>query len=400
MGRRIGPPRCYPQGKVPEKQYLVTPGPTPVPPEVLAAMAKPIIHHRTPQFRALLAGLYERLPRIFRTENDVALLTCAGTGAMESAVANLCSRGDPVLVVAAGFFGERWATIAEAYGCDVDLLRYDWGETASADDVAARLDEREAKVVFITHSETSTGVVHDVREIADRIAGSGALVVVDAVSSLGAIPFETDAWRIDVVVTSSHKALMCPPGLALVSVSEAALEATRQATSPRFYLDWRRTLEAQRKSPPDSAFSPGISLIVGLDVATQMLVDEGLEAAYERHRLLGRACRAGVRALGLELFSPDEDRSAVVTAIRTPPEIDSGEIVLAMRERFGVTIIGGQGGLRGKIVRIGHIGYIDVHDVATALSALELALVDAGVDVDRGAAVPAALDAYGDGVPV
>ena len=385
---------------MPEKQYLVTPGPTPVPPEVLAAMAKPIIHHRTPQFRALLERLYARLPRIFQTGNDVALLTCAGTGAMESAVANLCSPGDPVLVVAAGFFGERWAAIAEGYGCDVDLIRYEWGETASADDVASRLDERDAKVVFLTHSETSTGVVHDVRELAERCTGAGALVVVDAISSLGAIPLETDAWGLDVVLTSSHKALMCPPGLALASVSNAALEATSRATSPRFYLDWRRTLEAQRKRPPDSAFSPGISLIVGLDAATEILVDEGLEAAYERHRLLGRACRAGVRAMGLELFSPDEDRSAVVTAIRTPPDLDSGEIVLAMRERSGVTIIGGQGELRGKIVRIGHIGYIDVHDVATALSALELALVEAGADVDRGAAVPAALDAYGDGVPV
>jgi aspartate aminotransferase-like enzyme len=193
---------------------------------------------------------------------------------------------------------------------------------------------------------------------------------------------------------------MCPPGLALASVSDAALAATETASSPRFYLDWRRTLDAQRKTPPDSAFSPGISLIVGLDVATELLVDEGLEAAYERHRLLGRACRAGVKAMGLELFSPDEDRSAVVTAIRTPSDVDSGEIVAEMRDRSGVTIIGGQGELKGKIARIGHIGYIDVHDVTTALSALELALAEAGADVERGAAVPAALDAYGEGVAV
>jgi serine---pyruvate transaminase len=385
---------------VPEKHYLVTPGPTPVPPEVLAATAKPIVHHRTAEFRALLVRLYERLREIFGTENDVALFTCAGTGAMESAVANLCSPGDPVLVVAAGYFGERWAQIAHTYGCDVDLLRYEWGETASADDVAARLDEREARAVFVTHSETSTGVVHDVRELAERVAGSGALVVVDAISSLGAIPLETDAWGLDVVVTSSHKALMCPPGLALTSVSPAAFAATETARSPRFYLDWRKTLAAQRKTPPDSAFSPGISLIVGLDVATELLLAEGLEPAYERHRLLGRACRAGVKAMGLELFSPDEDRSAVVTAIRTPAHVDSGEIVAAMRERSGVTVIGGQGELRGKIVRIGHIGYIDVQDVTTALSALELALVDAGAELERGAAVPAALDAYGEGVAV
>ena len=382
---------------MPEKHYLVTPGPTPVPPDVLAATARPIVHHRGPEFRALLSRLFDRLPRLFRTGNDVALLTCAGTGAMESAVANLCSPGDRVLVAAAGYFGERWATIARAYGCDVDLLRYAWGESVSADDVADRVAEREPKAVFLTHSETSTGVVHDIREIAERIAGS-TLVVVDAVSSVGAVPLESDAWGLDVAVASSHKALMCPPGLAFVSISPAAERAAAESTSPRVYLDWARTLEAQRKTPPDSSFSPAISLIVGLDAATELLLAEGLEAAHERHRLLGRACRAGVKAMGLELFSPDEDRSAVVTAIRTPPDIDSAEIVLAMRERSGVTIIGGQGELRGKIVRIGHIGYIDVHDVTTALSALELALFDAGADVERGAAVSAALDAYGDGV--
>jgi aspartate aminotransferase-like enzyme len=189
---------------------------------------------------------------------------------------------------------------------------------------------------------------------------------------------------------------MCPPGLALVSVSPAALAASAESRSPTFYFDWERTAEAQRQNPPTSAFSPGISLIVGLDVAVRMILEAGLDAAYERHTLLGRACRAGVKAMGLELFSPDEDRSAVVTAIRTPPELDSGEIVRAMRQRSGVTIIGGQGELKGKIARIGHIGYISVFDVVTALAALEQALVEAGAEVDRGAAVPAALEAYGE----
>jgi aspartate aminotransferase-like enzyme len=377
---------------MPEKRYLVTPGPTPVPPEVLAATAQPMIHHRSPDFRGTLARVLERLRLVFRTENELLLFTAAGTAAMESAVCNLCSPGDPVLVVSHGYFGERWAAVAEAYGCVVDHLRCEWGEAPAADEVAARLDEREAKVVYVTHSETSTGVVSDVQAIAERMAGSGALLAVDAISSLAAVPLETDAWGLDVVVTSSHKALMSPPGLAFVAASPAALDAARSATAPRFYVDWERTRTAQAKG--ENPFSPAISLVVGLDVALGMLLEEGLEAAHERHVRLGRACRAGVKAMGLELFSPDEDRAAVVTAIRMPPDVDGQAIVLSMRERSGVTAIGGQGRLRGKIVRIGHIGYIDVNDVATALSALEQALVEAGADVERGAAVPAALDAH------
>jgi aspartate aminotransferase-like enzyme len=260
------------------------------------------------------------------------------------------------------------------------------------DDIAGRLADRPAKVVYLTHSETSTGVVADVQGIAERINGSGALLAVDAISSLAAVPLETDAWGLDVVITSSHKALMSPPGLASTAVSTAAFAATRSATAPRFYMDWERTRAAQERG--ENPFSPAISLVVGLDVALEMILAEGLETAHERHVRLGRACRAGVKAMGLELFSPDEDRAAVVTAARMPPDVDGTAIVLAMRERSGVTVIGGQGPLRGKIVRIGHIGYVDVHDVGAALVALEQALVEAGADVERGAAIPAALDAF------
>jgi aspartate aminotransferase-like enzyme len=383
---------------MPEKRYLVTPGPTPVPPEVLAATAAPMIHHRTPEFRTILARVLERLQQVFRTERDVALFASVGTGVMESAVANLCSPGDRVLVVSHGFFGERWAAIARGYRCDVDHLRYDWGETPSADDVASRLDESSAKVVFLTHSDTSTGVVADIRSITERLSGAEALIAVDAISSLAAVPLDMDAWGLDAVVTSSHKALMCPAGLAAVAVSPGALAAARTATSPRFYFDWERMLTSHAKH--DTPFSSAVSLVVGLDVALDRVLAKGLEAAHERHVRLGRACRAGAKAMGLELFSPDEDRAAVVTAIRVPSEIDSSAIVLAMRERSGVTVVGGQGELKGKIVRIGHIGYVDVHDVATALTALELALVNAGADVERGVAVSAALEAHGEPVTV
>jgi aspartate aminotransferase-like enzyme len=384
---------------MPEKRYLVTPGPTPVPPEVLAATAQPMIHHRGPDFKATLARVIERLKQVFATENEMLTFTSAGTGVMESAVQNLCSPRDRVLVVSHGYFGERFAAIAEVYGCDLVHLRYPWGESPSADEVGEKLDEMGgAKAVFLTHSDTSTGVVSDLRSIAERLNGTDAVTVVDAISSLAAVPLETDAWGLDVVITSSHKALMCPPGLAFASVSERAFETARETASPRYYFDWERTRAKQEQG--ENPFSPAISLYLGLDVALGMIIEEGLGAAYERHVRLGRACRAGVKAMGLELFSPDEDRAAVVTAIRMPSDVDGQAVVLSMRERSGVTIIGGQGELRGKIVRIGHIGYVDVFDVTTALAALEVAMVEVGADIERSAAVTAALEAFAEPVTV
>ncbi len=380
---------------MPQKRYLMTPGPTPVPPAVLAAMSLPIVHHRTPGFRVMLEKLLASLQEIYRTAGDVLLFTASGTGGMDSAVANTCSPGDRVLVVSAGNFGERWLSIAGAYGCDVQELRYPWGEVPSPDDVSAKLEEiGGARAVFLTHSETSTGVVIDLQDTASRIKSSGALVVVDAISSLGAVPCETDAWGLDVVVSGSQKALMTPPGLALLSVSAPALEASTQATSPRFYLDWSATLESQHESPPVNPFTPAIPAVLGLDVAVSLLLDEGLEAVFERHVRLGRAARAGVKALGLELFSPDDDSSAVVTAVRMPAEIDAGEIIADLFRRFGITMEGGRKELTGKIVRIGHVGYVDVFDVTTQLAALELVLAEAGADIERGAAVTAALEAF------
>jgi serine---pyruvate transaminase len=379
------------RGPVPGKRYLFTPGPTPVPPEVLAALAEPVVHHRGTDYRAVFGECLERLGAVCRTAGDVLLFTCSGTGAMESAVANLCSPGDRVVVVSAGHFGERWQKLAGAYGCTVEPVAYEWGETPSADDLAARLGELGgAKAVFMTHSETSTGVVADVQALTAAAKAAGALSVVDGVSSLGAVPLETDAWEIDVVASGSQKALMTPPGLGLVSVSRAAWESL--GTSPRFYLDWEKTRAGQAEL--DSAFTPAVSLVRALDVALGLLLGEGLENVFERHVRLGRACREGAKAMGLELFSPDDDRSAVVTAIRSPAGIDSAELVLALRDRYGVTIAGGQGDLKGKIFRIGHIGWYDVFDVATALGAVELALGDLGADVERGVAVTRALEVF------
>ena len=373
------------------KRHLLTPGPTPVPPEVLTALAQPIVHHRTPDFRPIYERTLARLGDVFRTETEVLLFGSAGTGAMESAVANLCSPGERVLVVSAGSFGERWRAIATAYGADVEALEYAWGEIPLADDVASRLEALGgAKAVFLTHSETSTGVVCDLQALAAAVNEAGALSVVDAVSSLGAVPLETDAWALDVVVSGSQKALMTPPGLAMCSVSEGAWSA--RGDSPRFYFDWERTRKAQ--AALDAPFTPPVSLVAGLDVALGLLLEAGLEAVFDRHIRLGRACREGAKAMGLELFSPDDDRSAVVTAIRAPEGIDATDLVAGLRDRFGITIANGQGALKGKIFRIGHIGYFDVFDITTALAAVELVLTDLGAEIERGTAVTRALDAY------
>jgi aspartate aminotransferase-like enzyme len=372
------------------KRYLMTPGPTPVPPEVLAAVGAPVVHHRSPDFVPIYERVLARLREVCRTESDVLLFGASGTGAFESAVANLVTPGEPHLVVSAGSFGERWVSMLTAYGADIDVLRYAWGESPEADDLRARLGERPAKAVWLVQSETSTGVVADVHALAAAAKGAGALVVVDAVSSLGAVPCETDDWGLDVVVSGSQKALMAPPGLGVAAVSEAAFAAT--GTSPRFYFDWERTRKAQQKL--DAPFTPPVSLVAGLDVALELLLDEGLEAAFERHVRLGRAARAGVKALGLELFSPDEDRSAVVTAVRAPAGIDGTDAVRALRDRFGITIANGQAELKGKIFRLGHIGWFDVFDITTQIAAVELVLADLGAEVERGVAVTAALEAF------
>jgi serine---pyruvate transaminase len=378
---------------VPEKRYLMTPGPTPAPPQVLAALSSPVIHHRARDYRELMEALLEGLARIFRTDNDVLLYTSSGTGGMESAIANLCSPGDRVLTVSAGYFGERWSEIARAYGSDVEELRYEWGEAPSPDDLSARLGELGgASAVLLTQSETSTGVVADIEALAASAREAGALVVVDAISSLGAVPLETDAWGVDVAVSGSQKALMTPPGLAMVTVSDAAWRSADQAAAPSYYFAWEPVRKAQESF--DATFTPAVSLVLGLNVAVAMILEEGLEAVFDRHVRLGRACREGAKAMGLELFSPDDDRSAVVTAINAPDGIDSGELVASVRDRFGVTLAPGQGPLKGRIFRIGHIGYYDIFDITTALAAVELALLEAGADMERGVAVTRALEVF------
>jgi len=381
-----------------KKRYLMAPGPTPVPPDVLAANAAEVLHHRGPDFRALMLRTLARLKEVCRTRNDVLLFTASGSAAFESAVVNLLSPGERALAVSAGEFGERWGKLARAYGVDVQELRYAWGETPRPDDVRTRLEETGAAVVFLVHSETSTGVVADIDALARAAHEAGATVVVDAVSSLGAVPVETDAWGLDVVVAGSQKALMTPPGLSLATVSEAAWERRRTATLPRFYFDWEPMRAALETG--STPFTPAVTTVAALDVALGMLLEEGLEAAFARHAALGRACREGAKAMGLELFSPDEERSAVVTAILTPDGVDARELVLELRDRFGITVAGGHGELGARMFRIGHIGYYDVLDITIALAAVEALLAERGADLERGAAVARALEAYRETVRV
>jgi len=294
--------------------------------------------------------------------------------------------------VTAGAFGDRWCSMAAAFGADVHELRYSWGETPQPDDLRSRLAETGAEVVVLVHSETSTGVVADVQALARVAQEAGALTIVDAVSSLGAVPLETDAWGLDVVVAGSQKALMTPPGLALATVSTPAWERASRSSMPRYYFDWERMRSSLATG--STPFTPAVTLVASLDVALGLLLDEGLDAVFARHAALGRACREGSKAMGLELFSPDEERSAVVTAILTPEGVDAKELVLELRDRFGITVAGAHGELGTRMFRIGHIGYYDVLDITTALTAVETLLVERGAPIEPGVAVARALEAY------
>jgi serine---pyruvate transaminase len=370
------------------KQYLMTAGPTPIPPAVSQAMAAPMLYHRAPAFDELYERVLGGLPAVFRTENDVLAFAASGSGALESAVANLVRPGDKVLACAAGKFGERWIQLAEAYGAD--LVRYEpgWGERLDAAEIDRLLGENpDVKVAFATLSETSTGIVHDVQAIAEATSRHDVILAVDAVSGLGATELRQDEWGVDVVVAGSQKALMCPPGLAFASVSERALEYAARRGEGRYYFDWGRTASSQRKGA--SPFTPAVSLFLGLDVALGLIAEEGLDNVLARHQILARATRAGAAAMGLDLFGDPDERSTVVTAVELPDDVDGGKVPGALR-RLGITANGGQDQLKGKIIRIAHCGYFGAFDIVTSLSGLEMVLHQLGREVEHGAAVGAA----------
>ena len=371
-----------------KKYQLMAPGPTPVPSEVLLAMARPIIHHRTPEYAALFADVRAGLKRLVQTEQEVLTPACTGTGAMEAAVANTLSAGDRVVVVNAGAFAQRWLALANAYKLQVVELTAPHGDTVRAERLAEALRTHpDVKAVLVQHSESSTGVLHDVRAYAQATASSDAILVVDAVSSLGIAELRMDAWGLDVVVSASQKGLMLPPGLGIVALGDKAWRAAARSTSPKYYLDL--TEERKYAQRNEARFTPAVPIMVGLREVLRMIEAEGLANVYRRHDRLSRAMRAGAEALGLALFVKATP-SPALTAIEVPAGVDADRVVEGFATAHNITIDGGRGPTKGKIVRIGHMGYAAETDVIIALAALEQVLADLGQPIDFGASVRAA----------
>lgn len=371
-----------------KKYQLMAPGPTPVPSHVLLAMAQPMLHHRTPEYEALSREVLAGLKDLFQTAADVLPLACSGTGVMEAALVNTLSAGDTVAVVRAGTFAERWIAIARAFGLTVLEVRAPYGETVPAARVAELLRAHpEVRAVLAQHSESSTGVLHDVRAFAEVTRETGAILIVDAVSSLGIAELAMDAWGLDVVVAGSQKGLMLPPGLAFAALSEKAWAHAARSTLPKYYLDLSAERACVRRN--EAHFTPAVSIVVGLREVLRMLRAEGLPAVFARHDRLARATRAGAEALGLELFARARP-SPALTAVLAPPGLDAERVVAAFSERHAITIAGGQGEMKGRVFRLGHMGYAAEFDVITALAALEQVLAELGVPVDFGASVRAA----------
>ena len=377
-----------------KKYQLMAPGPTPVPSQALLAMAQPMLHHRTPEYEALFVEVRAGLKRLVQTAQEVIPLACSGTGAMEAAVVNTLSPGDTVAVVCAGKFGERWIEIARAYGIEVVALTAPFGETVPAARVAETLRARPEIVAILTqHSESSTGVLHDVRGYAAATRDSSAILVVDAVSSLGIADLPMDAWGVDVVVAGSQKGLMLPPGLAFCALGDRAWRRVETSRLPKYYFD----LAAERRTVlrNEAHFTPAVSIVVGLREVLRMLEAEGLASVLRRHDRLARATRAGVEALGLRLFARATP-SPALTAVQAPAGVDSEAIVAAFSADHNITIAGGQGEMKGQVFRLGHMGYAAELDVIVALAALEQVLASLGQPVDFGAGVRAAQKVFAD----
>ena len=375
-----------------DKHMLMIPGPTPVPEQVLLAMAKHPIGHRSPAFSEITAEVNENLKWLHQTSNDVLALNVSGTGAMEAGIINFLSAGDKVLVGSNGKFGDRWGKISKAFGLEVDTITAEWGKPLDTEEFRAKLEgdtAKEIKAVIITHSETSTGILNDLETITKYVKNHGeALIMVDAVTSLGAISVPVDEWGLDVVASGSQKGYMIPPGLGFVSVSPKAWEAYKTATLPKFYLDLGKYSKSAAKN--STPFTPPVNLTYGLQTALRMMKAEGLENIFARHKRLTQATRAAVKALGLQLFAPDEFASTATTAVM-PPEGTAEKIRAILNKEFDISIAGGQDDYKGKIFRIGHLGFVSERDVLTAISALEAALVAIGYEsFSPGAGVTAA----------
>jgi len=373
-----------------QKKYLMTPGPTPVPAEVLLAQARPMIHHRTPDFSAMLMECVDGLKYVFQTANDVLIFACSGTGAMESAFANCFCAGDTVIVARNGKFGDRMVGIAKTYGLEVVDLSYEWTQVVPPADIAAALAVHpDARGVVVVQSETSSGVLNDVEAIGAIVNEyPDCVFVVDSITGIGAVPCKTDEWHLDVVMTGSQKGLMLPPGLAAVTVSPKAWRAYERSTLPKFYFDWKRYAKNLEKST--TPFTPAVSLVIGLVESLRMMREETIEGVIARHARLAEATRRGCEALGLKLFAPPEGRGSAVTPVWVPEGVDGKKIVSILKNKYGITIAGGQDDYTGRIFRVGHLGYFGDFDIITTLAGLEMTLAELGYEFERGAGIKAA----------
>lgn len=370
-----------------KKIRLLTPGPTPVPERLSLRMAQPIVHHRSPEFEAVFGRVREGLQWLFQTKQDVLVFASSGTGAMEAAFVNFLQRGDTVIVVDGGKFGERWGKFAKAYGVNAVTLKCEWGNPVEPAALEKALRENPAaKAVYVQANESSTGVYHPIRELAQITAKTPAILVVDAISALGAMPLPMDAWGIDVLVSAGHKALGLPPGIAFLAAGDKAWKLNETADLPRFYFDARRERDNQKKN--QTAWTPAISLVSGLDESLAMYREEGLEKVFARHERMAKAARAGMQALGLKLYS--KSPSAAMTTVEAPAGVDSEKLVKHLFTNYGIKLVGGQDAAKGKIFRIAHLGYFDDFDMLVVIGAVERGLHDLGAKIELGAGLAAA----------
>ena len=371
-----------------EKKYLFSPGPTMLPPEVLLKMAEPVMHHREPEFERILAEIREGLKYLFQTKNEVLTFTSSGTGAMEGAVSNILSKRDKALVVRGGKFGERWGEICKAYGIEFIPIDVEWGKAVDPKQIQKALASNPSvRGVYTQASETSTGAKHPIREIAEIVKKyEETVLVVDAITGIGVFDLPMDAWGIDVLISGSQKALMLPPGLSFVALSDKAWKSVERSNLPKFYFDFKKELKSLQKN--QNAFTPAISLFVGLKESLRLIRKEGLEAVFRRHEKLAEATRAAAKALGLELYAPDSPSNAV-TAVKVPEGIQGGKLKSLFFEKFGITVAGGQDQAKGKIIRIAHLGYYERLDMVMVISALEMLLKEMGYRFELGAGVKA-----------
>lgn len=374
------------------KKRLFTPGPTPIPETVMLKMAEPIIHHRSPEFQEIFSRVNKNLQYLFQTVQPVLTLTCSGTGGMEATFVSLFSPGDMLISVNSGKFGERWVQMPKRFGLNVIELTLNWGQAPTPEQIQTLLQQYPAtKAVYLTQSETSTGTATDIYTLAKAIRkNSSALVCVDAITAVGAHELRFDEWGVDVCVTGSQKGLMLPPGLAFVALSTRAIASMQSSTLPKFYLDLSKALKSYEKN--DTPWTPAASLIIGLDQALSIIREQGIENIWERHRRMAYACRAGVTALGLKLFS--QFPSFAVTPVWLPREVEWKKFNTILKNKYGVTVAGGQGDYAGKIFRISHLGYYDDFDIIAGIAAIERTLHECGGQFEPGAGVKAAQEYF------